>query len=92
MADGRRDPTAAAPTTELALHVATYRARPDVNAIVHLHPQLTVLLDALGEPVRLITTDHAFYLRRIARTPFHPPGSAALAEAAAARSRTAPTA
>jgi len=72
-----------APSTERALHLATYRARPDVNAIVHLHPQLAVLLDALGEPIRLLTTDHAFYLRRVARVPFHPPGSAALADAAA---------
>jgi L-fuculose-phosphate aldolase len=73
-----------APSTELALHVATYRMRPDVNAIVHLHPQVAVLLDALGEPIRLITTDHAFYLRRVARVPFYPPGTAALADAAAA--------
>jgi L-fuculose-phosphate aldolase len=71
------------PTSELALHVATYQVRPDVNAIVHLHPQVAVLLDALGERIRLVTTDHAFYLRRIGRVPFHPPGSTELAEAAA---------
>jgi ribulose-5-phosphate 4-epimerase/fuculose-1-phosphate aldolase len=74
----------APPSTEVALHLATYRVRPDVNAVVHLHPQLAVLLDAFGEPVRLITTDHAYYLRRVARTPFHPPGTAELAAAAAA--------
>jgi ribulose-5-phosphate 4-epimerase/fuculose-1-phosphate aldolase len=72
-----------APSTELALHLATYRARPDVQAVVHLHPQFAILLDSLGEPVRLITTDHAFYLRRIARTPFHSPNSAELAAVAA---------
>ena len=79
------DPEApvARPTSELALHLATYRARPDVNAVLHLHPQLAVLLDAIDEPIRLITTDHAFYLRRVARTPFHQPGSAELAEVAA---------
>lgn len=71
------------PTTELALHLATYRVRPDVNAIVHLHPQTAVMLDALGERVRLVTTDHAVYLRRIARVAFHPPGTTELAEAAA---------
>lgn len=71
------------PSTEVALHVATYRVRPDVNAIVHLHPQLAVLLDALGEPIRLITTDHAAYLRRVARVPFLPPGTTELAAAAA---------
>jgi L-fuculose-phosphate aldolase len=74
---------AAGPSSELALHLATYRARPDVNAVLHLHPQAAVLLDALDEPIRLITTDHAFYLRRVARTPFHQPGSAELAGAAA---------
>lgn len=77
------DVPAAMPTSELGLHLAMYRTRPDVNAVLHLHPQLAVLLDAIDEPVRLITTDHAFYLRRIARTPFHQPGSPELAEAAA---------
>ena len=74
----------ARPSTEVALHLHTYRVRPDVNAIIHLHPQLAVLLDALGEPIRMVTTDHRVYLGRVARTPFHPPGSAELAEAAAA--------
>jgi ribulose-5-phosphate 4-epimerase/fuculose-1-phosphate aldolase len=64
----------AAPSSELALHLATYRARPDANAVVHLHPQNVLLLDALGEPIRLATTDHAFYLRRVVTTPFVPPG------------------
>ncbi len=72
------------PTTELALHLATYRARPDVNAVVHLHPQTLLLLDALGERIRLVTTDHAFYLRRVATVPFRPPGTIELAALAAA--------
>jgi L-fuculose-phosphate aldolase len=63
------------PTSELALHLALYRARPDVNAIVHLHPQTVLLLDALGERVRLTTTDHAFYLRRVVTVPFRLPGT-----------------
>jgi L-fuculose-phosphate aldolase len=84
VADGAPvDPTAAAPSSELALHLATYLARPDVHAVVHLHPQLAILVDVIGEPIRLITTDHLFYLRRIARTPFHPPNSPALARVAA---------
>jgi len=71
------------PTSELPLHLATYRERPDVQAIIHLHPQTTLLLDALGERIRLVSTDHAFYLRAIVSTPFHPPGSPELAEVAA---------
>jgi L-fuculose-phosphate aldolase len=70
-------------TSEFALHSAVYRARPDVNAVIHLHPQITVLLDSLGERIRLITTDHLFYVRRVGVTPFHPPGTQALADAVA---------
>ncbi|HEX6501332.1 MAG TPA: class II aldolase/adducin family protein [Micromonosporaceae bacterium] len=82
--DGRAATGSPRPTSELALHVETYRARPDVNAIVHLHPQTALLLDLLGERIRLVTTDHAFYLRRVARTGFRPPGSQVLADEAAA--------
>jgi len=71
------------PSTELPLHLATYRVRPDVHAIIHLHPQTALLLDALGERIRLVSTDHVFYLRRIVTTPFRLPGSAELAEVAA---------
>lgn len=74
----------APPSSEVALHCHTYRARPDVNAVVHLHPQSVLLLDALGERVRLVTTDHVYYVREVARVGFHLPGSDALARAAAA--------
>jgi L-fuculose-phosphate aldolase len=72
------------PTSELPLHLAVYRGRPDVAAIVHLHPQAVLLLDALSERIRLVTTDHAYYLRRVVTTPFRLPGTAELAEEAAA--------
>lgn len=88
LGDGAVRRGAAAPTTELALHLATYRARPDVAAVVHLHPQTSVLLAALGHPVRLLTTDHLHYVRRVEVRPFFPPGSAELAEDAAAAVRT----
>lgn len=74
----------AAPSSEVALHLAMYRARPDVNAIVHLHPQTVLLLDAIGAQIRLVTTDHAFYLRRVVTTPFVPPGRPEVGTLAAA--------
>ncbi len=83
----RRRAADASPSSEVALHLATYRARPDVTAIIHLHPQTALLLDALGESIRLLTTDHAFYVRRVGTVPFHPPGTAELAEAAAEAAR-----
>jgi ribulose-5-phosphate 4-epimerase/fuculose-1-phosphate aldolase len=72
------------PSSEMALHLATYRRRPDAAAIVHLHPQTVLLLDALGVEIRLVTTDHIGYLRRIATAPFRLPGTAELADLAAA--------
>jgi L-fuculose-phosphate aldolase len=75
------------PSSEWRLHQRTYRVRPDVNAVVHLHPQTAVLLDALGHEVRLITLDHALYLRKVARVPYAPNGSDELADAAAEASR-----
>jgi L-fuculose-phosphate aldolase len=82
--DGRHLTGAREATSELRLHLASLRARPDAHWSLHLHPPMATLLDALGIPVRAITTDHAFYLRSIARVPYLPPGSDELAEAAAA--------
>ena len=59
----------AVPSTEWKLHQRTYRARPDVNAVVHLHPQHAVLVDALGHPIRLLSLDHAVYVRSIGTVP-----------------------
>lgn len=81
---GSVPPARIEPTSELALHLALYRARPDVNAVVHLHPQTALLLDALGEHIRIVTTDHAFYLRRVATVPFRLPGTTELAALTAA--------
>jgi len=83
VADGARLGGAEQPSTEWKLHWRTYRARPDVNAIVHLHPQHAVLVDALGEEIRLTTLDHATYVRSVGRVSLYPNGSDELAESAA---------
>jgi L-fuculose-phosphate aldolase len=75
------------PSTEWKLHQRTYRVRPDVNAVVHLHPQHVVLVDALGHPIRLMTLDHAYYVRSVGTVPYFPNGSDELADHAAERSR-----
>ena len=72
------------PSSEVPLHLATYRVRPDVNAVVHLHPQTSVLLDALGLPIRLLTIDQAYYVREVRSTPFIQSGTQELADAGAA--------
>jgi L-fuculose-phosphate aldolase len=77
----------AGPSSEWKLHQRTYRERSDVNAVVHLHPQHAVLVDALGHPIRLLTLDHAYYVGSVGTVPFHPNGSDELADAAARQAR-----
>jgi L-fuculose-phosphate aldolase len=75
------------PSSEWKLHQRTYLVRPDVNAVIHLHPQYTVLLDALGHEIRLISLDQAYYVRSVSRVPYLPSGSDELADAAAEAAR-----
>ena len=75
------------PSTEWKLHQRTYVARPDVNAVVHLHPQHAVLVDALGHPIRLFSLDHAVYVRSVGTVPYFPNGSDELADAAAEQAK-----
>jgi L-fuculose-phosphate aldolase len=75
------------PSSEWRLHRRTYQVRPDVNAVIHLHPQYTVLLDALGHEIRLISLDQAYYVRKVARVPYFPSGSDEIADFAAEAAR-----
>lgn len=71
------------PSVEWKLHAKTYQVRPDINSVVHVHPQMAVLLTAMGLDIRLITLDHIYYLKKIASVPFYPAGSLEIADAAA---------
>jgi L-fuculose-phosphate aldolase len=82
--DGTRRGGHRTPSSEVQLHLHSYLARPDVNAVIHLHPQLSVLLDALGHRIRLITIDHAYYVRTVATVPYIASGTDELAKAGAA--------
>lgn len=37
------------PTSEMAMHLAVYRARPDIQAVVHAHPPLSVAFTIAGQ-------------------------------------------
>jgi L-fuculose-phosphate aldolase len=71
------------PSSEWKLHQRTYVKRPDVMAVIHVHPQYSVLLDALGHAVRLFTLDHISYVKSIGTVPFAPNGSNALGDSVA---------
>jgi len=42
------------PTSEMALHLEAYRARPDVKAAMHTHPVYATVLGLLGKEIPLI--------------------------------------
>lgn len=75
------------PSSEWKLHQRTYQVRDDATAIVHVHPQHAVLLDALGLPIRFLTLDHAYYVGSAGRVPFYANGTDQLADEAAEQAR-----
>ena len=83
-AEGPDPETDAQATSELPFHRATYRARPDVAALVHTHaPALTAAaLRDIDVTAPFPEIEEA--LGRVARVPFRPSGSGALAEAVGA--------
>ena len=76
------------PSVETGMHRAVYAARPDVGAVLHASPFYATLVAASAlELDANLTSDTAYYLREVRRVPFHSPGSAALASAAAEQAR-----
>lgn len=75
------------PSSEWKLHQRTYQVRGDVNCVIHLHPQYAILLDAMDHQVRLLSLDHAYYVKSVGRTDFYPNGSDELADTAAEQAK-----
>lgn len=55
LAAGKRIGDGIEPPSEWYIHASIYRHRPDVNGIVHSHPDFIVALSALGKRLRPIT-------------------------------------
>jgi ribulose-5-phosphate 4-epimerase/fuculose-1-phosphate aldolase len=74
------EPHPARPSSETPIHVAILRARPDIQAVVHVHAPRAITLVNADLPFLPISTESAF-LAHIGRIPFVVPGTPALAEA-----------
>ncbi|AEH25310.1 aldolase [Pyrococcus yayanosii] len=87
--DGRQV-SAVRPSSEWRLHLSVYKVRPDVRAVVHLHPPYSIAVSILvkGE-LPLLTPEAELYLGRVPVLPFRPAGSGELAEIVAGGLRRA---
>ena len=75
-------PPTTKPSSELAMHLAAYRSRPESHIILHVHPPKAISLGLLSLPLPALTPD--FYLHLGAMVPFIPyitPTTTELAEA-----------
>jgi L-fuculose-phosphate aldolase len=69
------------PSSEYRMHLAVYKARSDVMAIVHAHPLYSTILAVMGEPLRPILDEMVPYLGgAIGVTEFAPSGTDELAD------------
>lgn len=74
--DGDRNPT-----SELLMHLAVYRARPDAGAVIHAHTLHTTALSLLGRGIPPIMDEQVQLLGgEVSLCPHTLPGSEALAQ------------
>ncbi len=80
------------PSSELPMHLACYRARPDAVAVIHCHPPHVTALASLGLTLPAMTADFFVYLDALylPLVPYITPGTEALAQAVAEKLAQAP--
>jgi L-fuculose-phosphate aldolase len=69
------------PTIEKSFHLGIYRARPEVNAVIHTHPVYSTVFSCIGEEIPLIIDEAAQTLGAAVKTaPYALPGTQELAD------------
>ena len=75
----------APPSKELYLHLGIYKVRPDINAVVHLHPFNSIVVSIMapenGEPMPVYTDGYKIKIPVCGIVPHIKPGSLELANA-----------
>ena len=71
-----------APSSELGMHLACYKARPDISAVVHTHSTFATVLACLERPLPPIHYLIGYAGDQVPCIPYYPFGSEELAAAA----------
>jgi len=72
------------PSVESGMHAAIYRARPDVNAIIHTHQVYPSTLALIGKPIPALFDEQVRFLgRSVEVIPYAPSGTGELAKTVA---------
>lgn len=80
-----RSPSGLRPSSDLAIHLAAYAARPDIGAVAHAHLPASMALTLAGEaPDPTALPETALFLPRLPFLPFGVMGSQELADRVAA--------
>jgi L-fuculose-phosphate aldolase len=79
--DGQKLEGDFAPTSEMAMHLAVYRARPEINACVHSHPPYATSFAVAGISLPDdILPEVVVFVGPIAMCDYAPPGTAAVSD------------
>ena len=82
--DGKRAGGRHEPSSEVDMHVAIYRAREDVNAVVHAHPPLATAFAVAGIGLpRNVLPELEVQMGEVPVVPYATPGTKAMPEALA---------
>jgi L-fuculose-phosphate aldolase len=86
---GEIAPGSLRPSSEVLMHLFTYRADPAIGAVIHTHPPYCIALTLVRNDLPVMFPDQAALTGRTAFIPYVLPTTDQLAEAVAARAREA---
>jgi len=69
------------PSSEIGMHLAVYRARPEISAVVHSHAPYATAFAAAGiELPDNVLPETVYFVGKVPLVPFAPPGTKAVGE------------
>jgi L-fuculose-phosphate aldolase len=84
------NPSDLEPSKEIHFHMAIYEAKPEVNAVIHVHPTFATTYAVAGKNIPLATVSAMLKLKQANLVPEADPGSEILSQSIARRVRNAP--